>query len=88
MSYHIIPSFNATFKRLRSQFLCILILLKEINDINGKWHETTTKILSSYLFVSVLKKSVLHLIFILPSGINGTILSFGIFCYNEIKAGM
>ena len=81
-------SFNASFKRLRSQFLSILILLKEINDMNGKWHEITTKILSSDLFVSVLKKSALHLIFILPSGINGTIFSFGIFCYNEMKPNM
>ena len=81
-------SFNASFKRLRSQFLSILILLKEINDMNGKWHEITTKILSSDLFVSVLKKSVLHLIFVLPSGINRTIFSFVIFCYNEMKAGV
>ena len=81
-------SFNASFKRLRSQFLSILILLKEINDMNGKWHEITTKILSSDLFVSVLKKSVLHLIFVLPSGINRIIFSFVIFCYNEMKAGV
>ena len=81
-------SFNASFKRLRSQFLSILILLKEINDMNGKWHEITTKILSSDLFVSVLKKSVLHLIFVLPSGINRTIFSFVIFFYNEMKAGV
>ena len=54
----------------------------------NQWYEITTKILSSDLFVSVLKRSALHLIFILPSGINGTIFSFGIFCYNEMKPNM